>query len=329
MRRVLVLSFLAAALASAGCLSRAHRVPKSELMRLSQTEPQQRGNHVRVVQSFQTSEQPPEAQPVRANSTVVVVGTGPRHHHVHNGGRRGGRGKPAKVKKDDAKAWIVVAILATVALATTEGARYDGWVQVHPMHPVHLKGYDGSYTWVPLAQLTPEIASSTEKAWLREGEGPWTRLQRAPLHRTGFNYSMLLGRGEIPSALDGSLGAGFMSHIQFGYFPQHTFGLLLDIGLGWRNNALNETIFAQRYAFEGQFLPLSAGKIHAGVFGQGGRALRIEDSTKGGTHQGTIYGAGGILQLELTTRLTLTARAGLSRFNDENTSDLTVGLSIY
>jgi hypothetical protein len=40
-------------------------------------------------------------------------------------------------------------------------------------------------------------------------------------------------------------------------------------------------------------------------------------------------GAGAIVQLELTTRLALTARAQASRFYESNVSDFSLGLSIY
>jgi hypothetical protein len=212
----------------------------------------------------------------------------------------------------------------------TEGLRFDGWAELHPMHPVHLFGPAGEWTWVPLAQLEPGAVGWARKAFVREEEGPWRRLARAPLDRVGFTYSLLLGTGEVP-AYDGVKGAGFLSHIQLGYFPIQQLGLLMDIGLGWRNDETYSDIFHSRYAFEVQVLPLAAGAFHAGAYGQLGAAYRFEDFPDGsGVDRGTfLLGAGALLQLELTTRLAFTVRAGGDLFGGTHGAELTAGLSIY
>ena len=333
-----------AACLSIGCLSNSYTIPKKDLTQLAQTNPEQRGEQVRIIQRFGTSNNPPEQQPVTSNTTIIIVGDlGPnRRRHYQGGGTRGGAGVgtsgggvkkgssggAAKSAKDDAKLWIIVAVLAGVALAATEGARYDGWARLHPMHPVHLYGPGGEYAVMPLAHIDPETAAWSNRAVVVDREGPWQPLGRAPLNRVGFNYSMLMGVSEQPSA-DGASGRGFMSHIQFGYFPAQQTGILFDIGLGWRDNMFGDTLIDGRYSLELQFLPLDLGKLHLGVFGQVGSGVRLEDNIADGNKKGLLFGAGAMAQLELTTRLALTARAQATRFFDSTVSDLTFGISVY
>lgn len=314
---------------ASGCLSRSHVVPKGDLLALSQMPPEQRGQSVRVIQGFVSEDDPPEARG-RSGGTAVVV--------VHGGGGGGGRhhsSAPARRSPDTAKAnadkayvWIILAAAVAITAAVTEGARYDGWVQLDPQHPVHLWGPYNEYTWVPLAELDPQTAMWARKAIVRPGEGPFDRLGRAPLNRRGLAYGMTLGRTESPS-IDGNEYAGFLSHIQLGVFFTKQVGLMLDFGLGWARNSSNATIFEDRNALELQILPLSAGKFHAGVFGQVGLGLRQEDGPKEISRRDTYVAGGGMLQLELTTRLAITARAGVTSIFGSTVSDLGIGLSIY
>jgi hypothetical protein len=165
---------------------------------------------------------------------------------------------------------------------------------------------------------------------VREEEGPWNRLGRAPLDRVGFTYSLLLGTGEVP-AFDDVKRPGFLSHIQLGFFPLQQLGLLLDIGLGWRTDRDYSDVFHSRYSFEVQGLPLDLGRIHLGVYGQVGTAYRFEDFPDGtGTDRATYLLGGGLLaQLELTTRLAITVRGGADLFGGTHGGELTAGLSIY
>jgi len=334
--RTWALAVTAAAMISTGCLGNHYVIPKRDLVALSQTPPEQRGQQVRIIQGFATDDGPPPAPEVHAGAIVVVdtspgVGPAPRRGsaiHTSSGGRKPFRGNLAKAKADDSKAWIVIAGLAAFGLAVTEGARYDGWVRLHPMHPVHIYGPYGEYTWVPLAQLDPETARWARKAYVRDSEGPWAPLGRAPLDRVGLSYSFYLGAGEFESA-DQSDNTGFMSHIQFGVFPAQELGVQLDIGLGWTDNQSGNTIFDSRYALELDVLPVSAQRLHAGVFGQGGMSARFEDGFDGEDKTSPFFGGGALLQLEITTRLALSARAGMSHLYGDWVSDFGLGLSIY
>ncbi len=305
-----------------GCLSSTHVIPREELHRLATVPPEQRGQHVRVIQGGPGAETPPEAPRVGV-STVVVVAPGPVWSPPAY------RPRPtAQSSADEAKWWIVVAAVVAVALVFTEGMRFDGWVQLHPMHPIHLFGPNGEWTWVPLAQLDEGAAAWAQKAFVRPSEGPWTELEHAPLDRVGFNYNLLFGSGEVPAS-DGSRRAGFLAHIELGYFPHPFVGILFDIGLGWRTNAGFTDVFQSRWALEIQALPLQARPLHAGLWGEVGANYRLEDVPDGFDRSSFLAAGGVMLQLELTARLALTGRAGIALIDDDKALEATVGVSIY
>ncbi len=336
----------AAVVLATGCLSTAHRIPRQSLEQIAQTPPEQRGQHVRVIQAFH-GEEPPPAQPVSSSTTVVVVGGGHYHgEHHHHGGHAGGGstgptgprpGKQAKAAAKDSKAWIILAAVAAVGLAVTEGARFDGWVDLHPMHPVHLYGPYGEYRVVPLAQITPQLAAWSRKAFVRPSEGPWVNAQRAPLNRKGWTYTVLLGSGQIPSGQEAAAGIdtdsaepGFLGHIQIGRYMSKQTGLVLDFGLGWRTNEFENSVFEARNAVELQHIPISAGALHFGGYGQIGIGLRAEDGPYDTDAKRAFIGGVGVLaQIELTTRLAITGRAGYTRIFGEDTAEAGLGISIY
>lgn len=325
---------LVAILFGAGCLHSTHKIPRGELIKLAQTAPEARGTQVRVVQDI-TGDSPPPADRVDG-TTVIIVDSG-------GTGGGGGGGSPAPVhhtpgkaphldlaaaKSDDARALLIVAALVAVTLAFTEGARYDGWVQLHPMHPVHMFG-PGGYVVMPLAHIDPQTAAWAERAVVQPHEGPWTPLGRAPFDRNGWTYSVLMGAGQVPSAF-GDLDLGFAGRVQIGYFPTHQWGLQLDWGYAKRDNRVGERIFDDRIGLELTFAPLDAGPFHAGVFGGLALASRFEDGHPDGRRDGAAVSYGALLQLGLTTRLAITGRLGASAAYDEPAiMDAMLGLSIY
>lgn len=329
-------------LSQGGCLQSTHKIPRGELQRLSMLPPEERGQSVRVIQDL-GGEQPPAAGRVDAGTRVDVIIF--PEIHIGGGGRPpprppegvrpggsghssgGGGGGLAGMKADEA--WVLVLIAATFAivLAATEGSRYDGWVALHPMHPVHLWG-PGGYTVLPLAHIDPGTAAWAERAVVRPSEGPWQRLGRAPLDRAGFTYSVLVGAGTAISG-DGTEAAGTSARVQFGYFPMHQVGVQLDWGFTVRENVVGETLFDNRLGVEATFAPLDVGRFHGGVFGGVAHASRFEDGVPDGRDDDTALSGGALLQLEITTRLAITGRFGMSRAFDDLTQDALVGLSIY
>jgi hypothetical protein len=340
-----LIAVVLAAVTIGGCASNSYRIPQHELARLSQVAPDQRGREVRVVQELSATHVN-NAERVGPDTQVVIVpqihiSTGPRYSRDRYGGGVGGGsggsggGKGVKVSggsgsdgKAAAIAVIVVAVAALFIVAGIEGSRFDGFAEVHPMHPVHLIGKDGGYTIMPLAWIDPDAAAWAEKAIIRPTEGPWRNLRRAPLWREGWTYGLYAGTGTLYSA-HGDSAPGPAFTLQLGYFPTQHIGILADVMFGWRQNRLDDTLFESRYMLELQALPLRAGILHAGGYVAAGRANRFEDNVMRGNAGTAAYTAGGMLQLDVNTRIALTARAGVTRIHDQRTADLVFGMSVY
>lgn len=355
---------------ASGCLSSTHSIPQGDLVRLAHTAPEERGERVRVVQTFVTSEQPPKSnsieEPVtsdislhvdvgsgsggrgarlgtrsprgpRATGTTAGNGQAPRPTHApkssSSGRSGGGIGSSLSGIDGDAAAVVAVVVVASAVViaavaAGSEGARYDGWARLGSGHPVHLYGPHDGYKEVALRELTVEDAQWAERAYVRKSEGSWQAIRRAPLNRKGWAYSVFLGAGELGDAMDApSLGPS--SHIQLGYFPIHEFGLHADLGFGWGDaNGPEDTStrFAVSTAVEAQLLPFRSGRIHAGGFALAGRSIRTRSAGGGNS---ALYSAGALMQVDLTTRLAITGRAGVTRSHNESASEMSLGLSIY
>jgi hypothetical protein len=328
------LASLAVLVLLAGCLTSTYRVPSDDLERIAHTPPAARGQHVRVIQQLAGMDEAPRGPEVHVH-TAVVVDPMPAYGYGGGGGSLGGPrpgggwGPSAKLAKDDAKALLVVAAIVAVAFATTEGARYDGWVNVHPMQRLHLYGPAGEYMQVPLAQLAPEHAAWASRAYLRSDEGPWTFAGRAPLDRVGFNYNVFFGSSTITS-FNEDTQPGYGGRFQLGFFPIQQLGILFDWGAYWRNNEQDLQVYDGRYGVELQLYPITLGRLSLGGFGQIGFATRIEDHyPMNGDDRGMSTEVGGLLQLEITTRLALTGRGGYVYSIGQGGFEAAVGLSIY
>jgi hypothetical protein len=334
------LAVVAAGSLVAGCAVNSYRIPNSELQRLAQMQPQARGAHVRVIQEVVASDVP-AAPPVTNETQIVIiphadasigVGGGRSHSGWLPNGKIGGAGRDSK---SAAVTFLFAAATALVTAAVIEGSRFDGYAQLHPMHPVHLIGRDGSYTIVPLAAIDRNAAAWAETAVVRPNEGPWLQLERAPLSREGFAYGMYGGSGSLRSA-DGTLGMGPAWTVQLGYFPSQQLGILVSQFFGWRSNQFDATMFESRTTAELQFLPVQLGILHAGLYGGGGLAYRFEDAVKlsgdhvvpGNESSGALVG-GAMFQLDVNTRIALTARLGATRAHGEEMHDVLVGISVY
>ena len=344
--RGIVAVVVAGLLIASGCGANSYRIPNSDLQRLAAAPPEARGHQVRVIQELGDNEVP-ATQPVTADTQIIIV---PHISISHDssrhsggwggGGRWGGRGgrigKGGGLKLggagNDAKgaaiAFVVIAAVALFAIAAVEGSRFDGWAQLHPMHPVHLIGKDGGYTVMPLAWIDPGTAAWADKAIVRRSEGPWRELGRHSLHRTGPTYSMYGGAGSLRSAY-GELALGTAFTVQAGYFPSQQFGIVGSVFLGWRDNRDFETLFESRYTLEAQVMPVAAGPFHAGFYAGAGAAYRFEDGVRDGNSGSSALTGGAMLQLDVNTRIALTARFGLAKAHEERMSDVLFGMSVY
>ncbi len=331
---------MTALLLGTGCASNSYTIPTSELQRLSQLPPDVRSQSVLVSQEISGTDTE-AADPVNGDTTIIIVpqvnvysggvrgsGGGPR---VHGGGGLGGVTAPSGGGSDGkaaAIAVVVLAVTAVVVVAAIESSRFDGHVRLHPMHPVHLIGKDGSQAIMPLAWIDPQAAAWTEKAVVKSYEGPWQQLDRSPLTRHG-TYGVYGGYGTSTSTYgDTNFGPSFA--IQGGYFPIQEVGILATMEFAWRNNRDGGTLFDSRYMLEVQGLPLKLGPLHAGAYAGLGPAYRHEDTNRGTVSGGGFaFITGGMLQLELHTRIALTGRLGYVNAHGERATDMLFGLSVY
>jgi hypothetical protein len=227
---------------------------------------------------------------------------------------------------------VAVAVMAAAGLAVTEGLRYDGFVQLHPQQPLHLKDSEGGERTVPLADLTVADAAANHEATVMDDEAYGFRFgNRRPLDREGFAFKVDMG--SLSSLCTCYSAAGFASNIQFGYFPYHRAGLLATLALGGGTSPLDHTFQRHSANLEAQFFPLSWWRLHLGVFAHGGMQIARDEL---GTRTGPAWGGGGILEIALTARLALTGRVDYTlartapKLGDwASTSTLTAGLAIY
>jgi hypothetical protein len=355
---------LAGTVFASGCMSSSYKISGGEIQRLATLPPEARGQQVRLVQQLNDHETDP-VDPVTGETQIVFmprigiyVTDDDRHHggygnggYGYSGGGGGGGGRGGSgggthgsgVKtggggsnlnsgagngKAEAIAILVAAVVILFVAAGIEGSRFDGTAQLHPMHPVHLFGRDGSSIVMPLAWIDPQTAAFTDHAIVRSEEGPWHELSRAPLSREGFTYSMYAGAGTYTSA-DKSKSLGTATTIQFGYFPDQKIGILGSMFFGWRDNAVQKTLFESRYTLEVQGYPVQAGPAHFGLYGGAGAAYRLEDGIPGGNASSSALIGGTMLQIDVATRLALTARLGITRAHGEPMTDAMFGLSVY
>ncbi len=354
-----------------GCLKPSLTIPADELQRIARDPHRDQGmQQVRVVQDTTFADSPTGGDPCADHDHGPVhLRIHGRHHHRHrhhaghgrpgpsgldragptaprripsNGGGSvnpggGGGGLNFNIKDGELVivAVIVAAAVGTVALIASEGMRYDGWVEISPDHPVHLM--DGKrQRVVHLSNLRPEHIGPSTRAVIRPDDGLGASyLGRAPLDRQGFVWRMEMGGREVLTP-DGVDPVTFASTMQLGYFPLQTLGLLFTTTLGTGDYVENDMIGA-RYGLEAQYLPLALGRFHLGAFGMVGQTWEARDNghLRAGESNRFTMGAGAIAEIDLTTRLALSMRAGAHWREygdggfDRPTLSATMGFAIY
>ena len=252
----------------------------------------------------------------------------PNAHPAKSAGHGGGGGK-----NDLAAFLIVVALLATIGMVATEGARYDGTVAMYPWQPIHLKDASGQEREVPLAQITPADAAAASKAVVMDDEG-WglMRLGRRPLDRKGFAFKMDLGM--MHSSCTSCLSAdGFGVDVQVGYFPHSMVGLLGTWAFSGGSDSASKSYYRHNLAFEVQAFPVALYRLHLGGFGHAG--IQYADDAIAGTRNGAAFGGGLLVEIDLTSRLALSLRGDYTSAHVSPTGGwagtemFTAGVSIY
>ena len=357
--RALLAVVMAGLLLGTGCAANSYRIPSSELQRLANMPPETRAQKVLVSQEISGSDVQ-SANTVGPETEIILIpeiriggtyssrdrgggggysgGGGGVSGPNGSGGGGGGKGGLGNMKlgsggsdgKAAAVAFLVIAAVALVVIAGVEGSRYDGWVQLHPMHPVHLIGKDGSQTVLPLAWIDAQAAAWADKAIVKPYEGPWFELGRKPLTR-GATYSMYGGSGSSRSVTgDVNFGPSFV--VQGGYFPIQQIGIQATVSLAWRDNRFGGTLYDSRYIAELDAIPFAIGPVHVGGYVGAGLGYRWEDvpgATIRGNNGSMAYTGGAMLQLDIHTRLALTARMGIVQAHNDRMTDMLFGLSVY
>jgi hypothetical protein len=321
-----------------------YAIPHDELVRIAELPPENRGSHVRATQQTSFSDSYAEPDPLPPaddgpSGAVVIVGP-MRVHHYHPGelgeagarppsrrqpaqlrssggglppGRGGAASAPSVGKGGNADA-AVTAVIAVLTVATgafsisalTEGPRFDGWVWVPPEQQIMLKPKTAAPYWIPLADLTSQEAATAEDAELTPTKAQL--LERAPLNRVGMTTSLEFGGSAMRTTLFGG-ASGFNARYALGGFPVQWLGLLGNASFSAADDY--GSLFDGRLGFELRLMPLHLGPVHLGGYGELGHAWLLHDVI-GGTARGdgAYYGGGGLLEVDLTTRLGLLLRAG-------------------
>ncbi|HWO13735.1 MAG TPA: hypothetical protein VNN80_29735 [Polyangiaceae bacterium] len=346
----------AAALLLSGCLSQSYEISAPELQRLVELAPEQRGEHVRVTQQTafanDASDLPPEVD--AADWALIIASQSSsddehHHHHHHDNDDDDDDAIDGSAEEALATALVAVAVAATVAVSVgvTEGARFDGWVQAPAEHPVLLVEPSGERRWARLGTLTPDLVRGVERAVLPDYAGDLERLERHPLDRAGFVYQLELGAEPAPFegaslAFSGRAGLGFMPSQRYGFLLGAAFSSASAEATGAPLGPSTTLSFDHRVFLQAEAWPVAAGRLHLGPYGELGYAwARADDPLGTRTEEGWMLGAGAALQLDWTTRLALTVRAGAAwlpsvefgtfrAFSDYRIAPtLTVGFSIY
>jgi hypothetical protein len=69
--------------------------------------------------------------------------------------------------------------------------------------------------------------------------------------------------------------------------------------------------------------------VHLGLYGGAGWAYRAEDGIPGGNASSTALTGGAMLQLDVNTRIALTARLGVAQAHGEYMKEALFGLAVY
>jgi hypothetical protein len=236
---------------------------------------------------------------------------------VHiGGGGGGGGGNIGDAAVVLAVVAVVVVVLVAVGVAASEGVRFDGYVEMSPEQPVHLRQKMAGDVVVPLYALTEQDVAATVEAKVMDDEGSGLRRINHVLDRRGFSFKLDFGTLAFEQSTSTMTQDGPIAHLQLGYFFSPSFGVLLTAALGGAADGFGAVLTRHEFGLELQSLPLAAGPLHFGVYGNGGYALATTTAGGGAAEQGMGFGGGALAEIDLTGRMALMLRGGgdLARF---------------
>ena len=249
--------------------------------------------------------------------------------HLGGGGGGGGGGNGDAVL---VVVIVVIAVVVAIGLVSSEGVRFDGYVAMSPDQPLHLRDASGEQTTISVGELSSGWVDDTVEAKVMDDEGfGILRLDRAPLDRRGGTFK--LDSGTIAFDVAGVPAVGPAMNVQAGYFFTRQVGLLANLGLGGVG-VPQGLVPRHALGLELQAFPLALGPLHLGLFGNGGMALTKVLAGSTPTYiSGPSIGGGALAELDLTSRMALTLRAGanLAKLDQVWTPAglLTAGVAVY
>jgi len=228
-----------------------------------------------------------------------------------------------------------IAVVMAISLVSSEGVRFDGIAQMSPWQPVHLKQRGGSELVIALGDLTPVAIDGAVEAKVMDDEGygvrtlDHLRLDRrwAPVFKLDCG-SMTFARGQ-------DVHSGIITDMQFGIFVRPWLGLLLTAGVGGAGDEYGATLTRHTFGFELQSLPVALGPLQLGGYFNVGAAAIASTAGSGDVEWGNAIGGGVLGELQVTSRLALTLRAGANEafFANSGTTSpaatFTGGIALY
>ena len=252
-----------------------------------------------------------------------------------SGGGGGGNGGEAMVVL--AVVLAAIAVVMAIGLVSSEGVRFDGIAQMSPWQPVHLKQRRGGGELViALGDLTPVAIDGAVEAKVMDDEGYGIRtLDHLRLDRR-WAPVFKLDAGSMTFARGAAVHSGFITDMQFGLFVRPWLGLLLTAGVGGAGDEYGATLTRHTFGFEVQSLPLELGPLQLGGYvNVGAAAVASTANGSGDVEWGNAIGGGVLGELQVTSRLAFTLRAGANEafFANSGTTSpaatFTAGIALY
>ena len=205
-----------------------------------------------------------------------------------------------------------IAVVPAIALVSSEGVRFDGIAQMSPWQPVHLKQRrDGNELVIALGDLSPVALDGAVEAKVMDDEGYGIRtLDHLRLDRRWAPMFKLDG-GSMTFARAGRRSLRHRRDMQFGLFVRPWLGLMLTAGVGGAGDEYGATLTRHVFGFEVQSLPLALGPLQLGGYvNVGYAAIASTADGSGDVEWGNAIGGGMLGELQVTSRLAFTLRAG-------------------
>lgn len=329
------LSLLALTFFCTACLGEAYKLDQQELRRLASIPEVERGSEVRGTQLFGRGDHPqperrePSSGEVAAGTIVVgaanlAAASRARRRRRGNGSRNSARaaGTGLAIVGVAVVLSAVAVVGGVIALGIEEGRRFEGSLELHPTHRLHLRrARTGHLMWrdVRLTELTPELAEWADSAIVDERDGYIERLFRAPLDRRGAFTSIYGAFGGVEGT---QWGGGIRLHA--GVFPIQHLGLVAIVDFGGGGRQLHTRLGGEVQAFA----PALA-RMHLGAYVESGslRTRRRDDGL--GAQTSAFVGGGAIVQLDVMTRMSFDMRGGMWWAPDGIRPTFSVGFSVY